>query len=347
MEHEWYMMRCMELRRHGLAGVSPNPMVGCVIVHKGKIIGEGYHHKSGNAHAEVLAINSVKNKNLLNESSLYVSMEPCCHHGKTPPCTDLILKHRIREVIIGMKDPFEKVKGKSIKLLRKNGVKGITGILSMECRRLNRRFITAQEKQRPYIILKWAESRDAFMAPACQPERGKAHWISDEFSRWLVHKWRSEEDAIMIGTNTAFADNPKLNVRHVKGKNPVRIVIDKKLKLPLSLHLFDQSIRTIVFASANRKPSGKIEYVTTDFRKFPSDALQKLHRLGIQSVIVEGGKQLLESFIASEIWDEARIFISPEIISDGIKAPFISGTVQSDEILKNDTLRIITRTDVY
>lgn len=337
-EKEKYLKRCLEIAGMGLGNVAPNPMVGCVIVHNDRIIGEGFHQKFGEAHAEVNAINSVKEKDLLPQSTLYVNLEPCSHFGKTPPCADLIIQHKIPVVIIGCEDYHEKVAGKGIKKLKKNGCQVITGILEKESRDINKRFFTFYGKKRPYVILKWAQTLDGYMAPG---EQGRIQ-LSGPESRMLVHKWRSEEQAIMVGTNTAMRDNPQLNVREWNGKNPVRIVIDKTLRLPGYLHLFDNSQPTIVFTAEKHEPGKKLVYPVIDFNKDAiSQVLSELHRLELQSVLVEGGTQLINSFINSGIWDEARIFTADKFFNRGIKAPVISGTLISKERIGNDDLIVL------
>ncbi|HKR05613.1 MAG TPA: bifunctional diaminohydroxyphosphoribosylaminopyrimidine deaminase/5-amino-6-(5-phosphoribosylamino)uracil reductase RibD [Bacteroidia bacterium] len=347
MDHVHYMQRCLQLAEKGLGYSAPNPIVGCVIVHNSKIIGEGYHAKYGSHHAEVNAVNSVKDKSLLSKSILYVTLEPCSHFGKTPPCTDLIIKYKIPEVIIGNKDPFEKVNGSGIKKLKDAGIKIMMGILEKECRFMNRRFFVFQEQKRPYIILKWAQSKDGFIAPdkksfvKTQTMTEKIHRVSNEYSHLLVHKWRSEEAAIMVGTNTARSDNPRLTVRNLKGKNPVRVVIDKNLMLNSALHLFDKKTRTLVYTSKNKDSSNNLEFVKINFGedvlKQVTDHLYEQH---IQSVIVEGGTILLRAFIENNLWDEARIFSSDSLLNSGVIAPEISGKILYTRKIEKDTLTV-------
>jgi diaminohydroxyphosphoribosylaminopyrimidine deaminase / 5-amino-6-(5-phosphoribosylamino)uracil reductase len=344
MNYQLCMQRCIQLAEKGAGSVAPNPLAGCVIVYDSKIIGEGYHENYGSHHAEVNAVNSVKDKSLLSKSMLFVSLEPCSHYGKTPPCTDLIIRHKIPEVIIGIQDPFEKVNGRGIKKLKDAGIKVTTGILKKECEFVNRRFMVFHEQKRPYIILKWAQSRDGFIAPLTKRSKEKIHWISNQFSRMLVHKWRSEEAAVMVGTNTAKNDNPELTVRNWNGRNPVRIVIDKELILPRSLHLFDQKVRTIVFTSKNKVSQGKVEFVKINFkRNAPEQMLHHLYGQNIQSVIVEGGTFLLSSFLERELWDEARIFTGNSELISGIRAPEITGKVFSTRKVENDILTIFNK----
>lgn len=342
MNHEHYMQRCIQLANLGSGNVAPNPLVGCVIVHDSKIIGEGYHQKYGSYHAEVNAIRSVKNKTLLPKSALYVTLEPCSHFGKTPPCTDFIIEHKIPEVFIGTKDIFPSVNGRGVKKLKQAGIKVVHGILEKECRYINRRFIVFHEKKRPYIILKWAQSWDGFIAPFKNEPGKKIFWISNEYSRVLVHKWRSEEASVMVGTNTALKDNPELNIRHWNGKKPVRIVMDKELILPSKLHLFDRKARTIIFTSNEKKSKENLEYVKINFRNNTEEQIVSfLHKQNIQSVIIEGGLQLLTSFIEKGLWDEARIFSAFKTLKAGVKAPAISGKIYSVDKIDNDTLTVL------
>lgn len=342
MNHAEFMLRCIEVAANGIGKVSPNPMVGAVIVHDTKIIGEGFHQGYGLAHAEVNAIESVKNKSLLSKSVLYVSLEPCNHFGKTPPCTELIIKHRIPKVVIGSLDSNPLVAGKGIKFLKDAGIKVVSGILEKECRELNKRFYQFYENKLPYIILKWAQSKDGIMGQHQHPNLS----ISNELSRLLVHKWRSEESSIMVGTTTALLDNPTLNVRDVSGKNPLRLVIDKDLKLPSSLHLLDGTIPTLVFTSKKTKSTTNLEYI-----QFPKNVdelefvLSTLYERKIVSIIIEGGTKLLHSFIKQNLWQEARIFTSDKVIGKGIVAPILTGKITATMQLKNDTLVVIKNTN--
>jgi diaminohydroxyphosphoribosylaminopyrimidine deaminase/5-amino-6-(5-phosphoribosylamino)uracil reductase len=331
--HEIYMHRCLELAGLGLGNVCPNPMVGAVVVHENRVIGEGYHQKYGEAHAEVNAINQVidnfKNySELLRTSIIYVSLEPCAHYGKTPPCADLIIKHRIPKVVVGCRDPFDQVNGKGIEKLLAAGVEVIVGVLEDECEWLNRRFFTSIQKHRPYIILKWAQTSDGFFAPA----DGNKFWITGPESRKLVHQWRGEEDAILVGTNTAAMDNPQLNVRFGNGKSPKRIVIDRKLKLNKSLNIFDQSVETLVFNEVKTGIEGKNKYIALeDFDRYvPEYILYQLYLQDIKSVIIEGGAFTINSFIKAGLWDEARIFTGKATLAKGIKAPDIEGFGNSE-----------------
>jgi diaminohydroxyphosphoribosylaminopyrimidine deaminase / 5-amino-6-(5-phosphoribosylamino)uracil reductase len=343
MNHEPYMLRCIQLAQAGLGNVAPNPIVGSVIVHDGKIIGEGYHQKYGEAHAEVNAIRSVVEKypdagELLKRSTLYVNLEPCSHFGKTPPCSDLIIHHQIPEVVIGNTDPFESVNGKGIEKLRKAGVVVTTGILEDECKELNKRFFTFHQKRRPYVILKWAQTKDGIFAP----EDRSSHWITNELSKKLVHKWRSEEQAVLVGTTTALRDDPALNVRLWEGKNPVRVVIDKDLKLPSSLKIFDRTSPTLIFNAVKDDLQENTRWIKMDFDLYlPQFILYQLYLMDIQSVIIEGGAYTLSEFIKFNLWDEARVFIAESLLDKGIKAPTIEGRMIKKEMIASDELHII------
>ncbi|RFZ84650.1 bifunctional diaminohydroxyphosphoribosylaminopyrimidine deaminase/5-amino-6-(5-phosphoribosylamino)uracil reductase RibD [Mucilaginibacter terrenus] len=328
-DHQLYMQRCLELAELGAGFVSPNPMVGAVVVCDDKVIGESYHKQYGGPHAEVNAINQVVEKypdaiDLLKKSTIYVSLEPCAHYGKTPPCADLIIKHQIPNVVVGCRDPFPQVDGKGIDKLKAAGVDVTVGALEQESRRLNRRFFTRVQKQRPYIILKWAQTVDGFFAP----DDGSQHWITGPESRNLVHQWRAEEDAILVGRNTALNDNPQLNVRYAEGRNPKRVVIDRELTLPKDLHLFDQSTETLIFNELKTDIEGNVKYIALeDFNHYlPQYMMYQLWMQDIQSVIIEGGAHTLNSFIKDGLWDEARIFTGPGVLNQGIPAPVISGT---------------------
>jgi diaminohydroxyphosphoribosylaminopyrimidine deaminase/5-amino-6-(5-phosphoribosylamino)uracil reductase len=323
--HQKYMQRCLELAELGKGHVSPNPMVGCVIVHNNTIIGEGYHKKYGEAHAEVNAINSVTDKNLLPESTLYVSLEPCAHYGLTPPCSDLIVANKIPKVVVGIVDSFAKVAGKGIEKMKKAGIDVVVGVLENECRNINKRFFTFHEKKRPYILLKWAETLDGFIDfDRSKAEFGEPSWITGEKALNFVHEMRAAEDSILVGTNTALKDNPSLTVRHCEGKNPVRLVLDKNLRLPENLHLFDKSVNTLVFNSLKNKESENLEWIKMDFsKKIIPQVLNVLYSRRIQSVIIEGGKQLLDSFIKENTWDEAYRFVGNKKFYSGIQAPVI------------------------
>jgi len=338
---ELYMWRCVELARHGLGRVAPNPMVGSVIVHNDHVIGEGYHKQFGQHHAEINAINSVEDKSLLCESTLYVNLEPCCHYGKTPPCTDQIINHNIRRVVIGCVDVYDAVAGKGIAKLRNQGIHVDVGILKSASLELNKRFFTFHQKNRPYIILKWAQTVDSFIDIERLPDNhAKPTWITSEKLRMLVHKWRTEEQAIMVGTNTALMDNPYLNVRDWTGRHPVRVVIDEKLTLSSALNLFDNSQITFVFNSLKDKRHENTHWIRTDFKsaRLLQNILEVLKQQGIQSVIVEGGQKLLQAFIESNLWDEARIFQGNKFFVAGVKAPAIPAKKFVQTLIEHETL---------
>jgi diaminohydroxyphosphoribosylaminopyrimidine deaminase/5-amino-6-(5-phosphoribosylamino)uracil reductase len=344
VKHEKYMQRCIELAELGMGLVSPNPMVGAVVVHDGKIIGEGYHHKYGEAHAEVNDIAQVTSKfensaELLKQAVIYVSLEPCAHYGKTPPCADLIIKHQIPLVVVGCRDPFEQVDGKGIEKLKAAGIEVITGVLEKECQWLNRRFFTRVQKHRPYIILKWAQTNDGFFAPG----DGSQLWITGQQSRKLVHKWRSEEDAVLVGKNTVAIDNPQLNVRYWEGRSPKRVVIDRRLELNKDLNIFDQSTDTFVFNEVKFDADGRNKYIALeDFDRYvPQYILYQLYLQDIQSVIIEGGAHTLQTFIEAGLWDEARIFTGKIVLKNGIKAPQITGIIADEFPSGDDGLQII------
>ncbi len=340
------MNRCIELAKIGLGKVAPNPMVGAVITHNNHIIGEGYHEYYGGPHAEVNAINNVKNKALLKDSTIYVSLEPCAHHGKTPPCADLIVKHQIPNVVIGMQDPFAKVNGAGIKRIEEAGSKVTIGILEKECKELNKEFLTYHIEKRPYIILKWAQTSDGFIdKERLKNEAQQPNWITDETCRALVHKWRSETKAILVGTNTALIDNPKLNVRTWCGESPLRIVLDRKLRLPQSLHLFDGKQPTIVINEQKSQVLDKVEYIKLDFNDSLIPKLLKiLHTREISSIIIEGGLKALTSFIDQNLWDEARVFIGNKTFKSGIKAPKINKENAQSLNIGNSKLLLIRNT---
>ncbi len=364
---EQYMYRCLELAKNGFGTVAPNPMVGCIIVHKGKIIGEGYHQEYGKAHAEVNAINSVKHKELLKNSALYVNLEPCAHYGKTPPCANLIVEHHIPNVVIGCIDTFSEVAGKGVEKLKSAGIHVSVGILENQSLELNKRFFTFHNKNRPYIILKWAETRDGFididrpiianieernmkqsLQEEMEPEdcfvplneNNLNNWITSPLSKQLVHKWRSEEAAIMVGTNTALNDNPQLNVREWKGKNPVRVVIDLHDRLPQSLHVFDKNTSTIIFSLSKQEEENNLTFVKIkDSKNLLVEVLNELYKRNIQSIIIEGGATLLQSFIDQNLWDEARVFVGNKKFKNGLKAPVLKaklvtkGTIGYDDLM--------------
>ena len=320
MEEEKYMRRCIQLARNGLCNAAPNPMVGAVIVCDGKIIGEGYHVRCGEAHAEVNAIRSVKETSLLKRSTIYVSLEPCSHHGKTPPCADLIIEKQIPRIVIGCQDPFSKVAGRGIQKMKDAGREVIVGVLEDECRHLIKRFITFHTLHRPYITLKWAESADGFI-DLCRTE-GNPVILSTPLTSMLVHKKRAEHSAILVGTRTAKLDNPSLNVRNWYGRSPIRLVIDRKQSLSPTLHLFDGSVLTLVFTEHFQDALPNVEYLPIDFQQdILPQIMQILYERGIQSLLVEGGSALLQSFIDAGLWDEAYVEESPRSLISGVKAP--------------------------
>ncbi|MDP7430433.1 MAG: bifunctional diaminohydroxyphosphoribosylaminopyrimidine deaminase/5-amino-6-(5-phosphoribosylamino)uracil reductase RibD, partial [Flavobacteriales bacterium] len=321
---EFFMQRCIDLAQKGKGRVAPNPVVGSVIVYNGKVIGEGYHERFGSHHSEVNSINNVKYKSLLSKCTLYVSLEPCSHFGKTPPCSDLIIKHKIPEVVIGCIDTYSEVSGTGIEKMRNAGIDVEIGIMGKRSRELNKRFFTFHEKKRPYIILKWAKSKDGFIAPKDQKE---PFWMTSKESKKLVHKWRSEEDAILIGRITAEKDNPSLTVREIKGDNPIRIVIDKDLKLSENLNLFNSESKTIIFNKIKSYNTSYSNYIKINFNNLINNILEELYKQNIQSIIIEGGTKTLQSFINDNLWDEARIFTANKKLVDGVKVPTIEGKI--------------------
>jgi diaminohydroxyphosphoribosylaminopyrimidine deaminase/5-amino-6-(5-phosphoribosylamino)uracil reductase len=335
------MKQCLLLAVKGLGHVAPNPMVGCVIIHKGKVTGDGYHQQYGGPHAEVNAINSVADKSLLSESTLFVNLEPCSHRGKTPPCVDLLIEHKIKKVVIGCVDTNALVAGKGITKLKKAGIEVVLDVLKEECRELNKRFFTFHEKKRPYIILKWARTKDDFISKN-QPFKKEENWITTEESKKLVHQWRGQEQAIMIGTNTAVLDNPELTVRLAGGKNPLRVVIDENLTIPFSNHIFSEETETLVFTSLNAQDRNHVSYSKTDFSKnILPHVMQVLHERKITSVIVEGGAHLLTSLIEDNLWDEARIFTGDKFFQSGLKSPLIKGKEISTGLFGGDELLVL------
>ena len=345
-EDEKFMLRAIELARLGMGKVSPNPMVGCVIVHNGVIIGEGYHSQFGMAHAEVNAVSRVKDKELLKESTLYVTLEPCSHHGKTPPCSDLILLHQIPRVVVGTVDPYAEVAGRGIEKLRIGGCQVLQGYLEEKCVELNRRFFTFHQKRRPFIILKWAQTADGFIdIDRSQEHYGQPTWITNDLSRIAVHKMRTDESAILVGTNTAKKDNPSLTVRDWSGKLPLRLVMDKEMKLPAGLSLFDGGVPTVVYTSHQIPDRPNLEFRQIDFNgEEINQILSDLHARGILSLIVEGGQKMLNSFISEGIWDETRMFVGKNTFHHGIKAPVFEGSLLKSEEL-DDSWMFLFRKD--
>jgi len=319
---EIYMRRCFELASHGLGSTRTNPLVGSVIVHEGRIIGEGYHHEYGGPHAEVNAIRNVKDKSLLPQSTIYINLEPCSHFGKTPPCSTLILNNRIPRVVISNADPFPSVSGRGIAALRNAGVEVVEDVLKEEGAFLNRRFLTFHEKKRPYVVLKWAETEDGFIDINRQAgDPVGTNWITDEVARTLVHKWRSEEAGLLVGTNTIIADNPKLNVRRWSGNSPLRIAFDRDGRVPDSSNILDSSQDTLMFTCVQEKYSGRTNSILIDHEYALEDILKELYDLKILSILVEGGQQILNAFIFEDLWDEARVFKGEMTFSQGVRAP--------------------------
>lgn len=340
-EHEKYMRRCVELAKQAAGYVAPNPMVGAVLVHDNKIIGEGYHQLYGGPHAEVNCINSVDQQlhHLISSSTIYVSLEPCAHYGKTPPCADLIIRNKIPRVVIGCRDPFKDVNGKGIERLQAAGITVIQHVLEDECRELNKRFFTFHTLYRPYIILKWAETDDNKIG---YYGTNRLH-ITNEFTNRLVHKWRSEETAIMVGTNTAAMDDPQLTNRLWNGPTPVRVIIDYDLRLPQTLKVFDKTVKTVIFNTIKHgEENGLFYYQVTNDVSLVHQVSNGLYQLRLMSVIIEGGAKLTQSFIDENYWDEARIITNTSLrVGEGIAAPVLNhGKLINTESSGSDTIRI-------
>ena len=317
MNHEIYMQRCLDLAQKALGKTYPNPMVGCVIVHNDVIIGEGFHEKAGEAHAEINAINSVKNHELLKESTIYVSLEPCAHFGKTPPCASKIVEIGFKKVVIGTLDSHDKVNGKGKKIIEDAGIEVISGVLEEECKELNKRFFTFHQKQRPFIILKWAASGDGFLDKDFKPTQ-----IGNPLTKQFVHQLRSQEHAILVGTQTALTDNPSLTTREVVGRNPVRILIDFELKVPRDFNLYNKEAHTIVFNSVKESIEENITFIKIARENFLENLMQKLFEQQIQSVIIEGGRFTLQQFIDKNLWDETIIIKNEKLnLLNGTNAP--------------------------
>ena len=317
MTDEIYMKRCIDLAKNAVGHTYPNPLVGSVIVHNGLIIGEGFHQKAGENHAEINAINSVKNKALLKEATIYVSLEPCSHFGKTPPCANKIIETGFKKLVIGTLDSHEKVNGKGKKMIENAGIEVVSGVLETECQELNKRFFTFHQKKRPFIILKWAESGDGFLDKDFKPTQ-----IGNSLTKQFVHQLRSEEHAILVGTNTALTDNPGLTTREITGRNPVRILIDLDLKVPENFNIYNNEAPTLVFNGVKDSEESKIRFIKIEKENFLENLMQKLYENQIQSVIVEGGSFTLQQFIDAEIWDEAIIIKNENLkLTNGTKAP--------------------------
>lgn len=332
-----FMERCLQLARKGEGFTKPNPLVGAVVVHNGKIIGEGFHRQYGEAHAEVNAITSVKESSLLPESTLYVSLEPCAHHGKTPPCTELIITRKIPRVVVATGDPNPKVSGKGIAMMRESGIEVTVGMLEKEAHELNRIFFVNQLYNRPYIILKWAQSSDGFMDWTRIPGDGKRPVIiSNAVTHSIVHKFRTEVQGIMVGTNTALLDNPQLTARKWYGEDPIRVVIDRENKIPADQFLFDGMVNTIVFTASTPFHTIKqkhVKYIPIDFSGDTNrQILTRLYDEKVYSLLIEGGARLLTSFIEKEMWDEAYVEIAEKKLHSGVEAPAVQGKI---EILRN------------
>lgn len=340
-QHEKYMQRCLQLAHQGLSSAKPNPSVGAVLVYNDRIIGEGYTSAYGGPHAEVNAIQSVKDRALLSRCTLYVSLEPCSHFGKTPPCCDLILVNQIPKIVIGCSDSNPLVGGKSIEKLKSAGKEVIVGVLEKECRELNKRFFTFHTKNRPYVILKWAQSKDGFIAPTHeireekQEKKRAPFWISNVYSRQLTHKWRTEEQAILIGTQTAIDDNPRLDARDWSGPQPIKIVLDRHGRIPKENYIFDSPTSLILLSEKDLDFSQPVA----------NQILEMLYQRNIASVIVEGGRQTLQTFIDEQLWDEARVFIGADYINEGIHAPKIKATVIERKAICDDELLTLTSHD--
>ena len=334
----------MQIAKNGIGTTRPNPSVGAVIVYQNKIIGEGFTSPHGENHAEVNAINAVENKSLLKEATIFVTLEPCSHFGKTPPCADLIVKHQLKQVVIGCLDSNSLVAGKGVSHLENAGINVIVGVLETECRMHHKRFFTVQENKRPYIILKWAETKDGFVAPIAKNEI-KPIFISNTYSQQLVHKLRSAEHAILVGTKTVLADNPKLNIRSWSGENPIRVVLDNTLRIPKNSNILDGSVKTIVITRAKDKnivSSKNLIFEEIDFSKnIAKQVCEVLSKYQIQSLIVEGGTQTLQTFIDEKLWDEAMVFVGNTSFVKGVKSPIITKEFK-EEFIENDVLKRYT-----
>lgn len=338
---EKYMNRALELASKGLGHVAPNPMVGCVIVHNNQIISEGYHEQYGSAHAEPNAIKKVSDE-LLKESTLYVTLEPCSHFGKTPPCADLIISKAIKKVVVGNLDTNPLVSGKGIQKLKDAGIEVEHGILDKECRALNKRFFTFHEKKRPYVILKWAQTQDGFISHWPLPQNKEDNWITCKESKALVHQWRSQEQAILVGYNTLMNDNPQLTTRLADGKNPIRLVLSKTIDLPTGLNIFNNDAKTIVFNPLKDEIKNNIEFVKIDWNKKAQEVLDYCFKNNISSIIVEGGTNTIYNFMNINAWDEAQVFVNPtKKFEHGISAPEINLTNISPIQVGNDLLYTI------
>lgn len=323
MEHESYMQRCVDLAYLGQGNVSPNPMVGCVIVKNGLIIGEGYHSEYGGKHAEIKAIESVLDQKEIENSTVYISLEPCVHHGKTPPCVNELINRKIKIAVIGSRDSNPIVGGKGIESLKRAGIEVHENVLSEACRTLNKRFFTFHEKRRPYVILKWAQTSDGYLDKNREIGEKGINWISSPESKVLVHKWRSEEQSILVGRNTIMNDNPSLTVREISGKNPTRIVIDSQLQLSKDVNIFSKDAPTLVFNRLKNDQTDGVEWIKIS-ETSTKHILDELFKRNIQSVLVEGGSRTLQYFIIDNVWDEARVIVGDVKFGDGVKAPIMN-----------------------
>ena len=339
MNHEHYIKRCLEISKLGIGTTRPNPSVGAVLVVDDRIIGEGFTSPYGGNHAEVNAISTVRDSSLLATATMYVTLEPCSHFGKTPPCADLIIKSEIKKVVIGCIDSNVLVAGKGVERLQNAGCEVIVGVLEKECKAHHKRFFTFQTKKRPFIILKWAQTLDAYVAPKNRATQAPV-WITKEVSRQLVHKWRSEEQAILVGTTTVLDDNPGLDVRYWNGENPVRIVIDKELKISTNLKVYDGSVKTIFINGRSTSVKGAIFFEKINFLKpIAIQICAVLFKHNIQSLIVEGGTKTIQTFIDENLWDEARVFSGEVHFNDGVNAPKFDVIPTNKENIKGDTLK--------
>lgn len=334
----------MQIAKNGIGTTRPNPSVGAVIVYQNKIIGEGFTSPHGENHAEVNAINAVENKSLLKEATIFVTLEPCSHFGNTPPCADLIVKHQLKQVVIGCLDSNSLVAGKGVSHLENAGINVIVGVLETECRMHHKRFFKVQENKRPYIILKWAETNDGFVAPITKNEI-KPIFISNTYSQQLVHKLRSAEHAILVGTKTVLADNPKLNIRSWSGENPIRVVLDNTLRIPKNSNILDGSAKTIVITASRDKnivSSNNLIFEEIDFSKnIAKQVCEVLSKYQIQSLIVEGGTQTLQTFIDEKLWDEAIVFVGNTSFVKGVRSPIITKEFK-EEFIESDVLKRYT-----
>lgn len=342
------MARCISLARGGAGNVAPNPMVGAVIVHQGRVIGEGYHRKYGEAHAEVNAIASVKDESLLKDSTIYVSLEPCSHYGKTPPCAELIIKKQIPRVVVACLDPFPEVSGRGVRMLREAGVEVVTGVMEKEAWELNREFMTFQQLRRPYVYLKWAQSADGFIDSLRTDANVPAVVFSSAETTRRVHRLRAQVAAIMVGTQTALLDNPSLTVRHWAGRSPVRVVLDRSLRIPAHYHLLDGSVKTLVFTATEAVDRENVEYIRIDFdRPVLPQVMDELYARKLNSLMVEGGAMLLDSFIQEGLWDEMLVETAPVCLGLGVEAPGLSNKpswlLKAVECVQNQVISVFSQ----